>query len=101
MQVGVTGRTDPEKLADRIIASLVDPFEIDGKELRTGTSIGIAMAPENSADAETLLKFADTALYAAKSQGRGMKAFFEKSLQAKLDALRFIAEPQPDSEPTL
>jgi diguanylate cyclase (GGDEF)-like protein len=86
VQVGVAGRTDPEKLADRIIESLVDPFEIDGKELRTGTSIGIAMAPDNSADAETLLKFADTALYAAKSQGRGKMVFFEKSLQAKLDA---------------
>ncbi|MDH3195613.1 MAG: EAL domain-containing protein [Hyphomicrobiales bacterium] len=86
VQVGVSGRNDPEKLADRIIESLVDPFEIDGKELRTGTSIGIAMAPDNSANAETLLKFADTALYAAKSQGRGRMVFFEKSLQAKLDA---------------
>ncbi|HSG95995.1 MAG TPA: EAL domain-containing protein, partial [Afifellaceae bacterium] len=86
VQVGVSGRGDPEILADRIIESLVDPFEIDGKELRTGTSIGIAMSPDNSSDAETLLKFADTALYAAKSRGRGKKAFFEKSLQAKLDA---------------
>jgi diguanylate cyclase (GGDEF)-like protein len=86
VQVGITGRSDPDKLADRIIESLVDPFEIDGKELRTGTSIGIAMSPDNSSDTETLLRYADTALYAAKSQGRGMKAFFEKSLQAKLDA---------------
>lgn len=86
VEVGVTSRTDPENLADRIIKSLVEPFEIEGKELRTGTSIGIAMAPDNSTDAETLLKYADTALYAAKSQGGGRRAFFEKSLQAKLDA---------------
>jgi len=86
VEVGVTSRTDPENLADRIIKSLVEPFEIEGKELRTGTSIGIAMAPDNSTDAETLLKYADTALYAAKSQGGGRRAFFEKSLQTKLDA---------------
>ena len=86
VQVGITGRSDPEKLADRIIESLIDPFDVDGKELRTGTSIGIAISPDNSSNTETLLKYADTALYAAKSQGRGTKAFFEKSLQAKLDA---------------
>ncbi len=86
VQVGVAGRADPEKLAGRIIDRLSEPFEIDGKELRTGTSIGVALAPDNGTDAETLLKFADTALYAAKSQGRGKMAFFEKSLQARLDA---------------
>ena len=46
-------------------------FTIDGQQITIGASVGIAMAPADGDDAETLLKNADLALYRAKSEGRG------------------------------
>ena len=56
-------------LALRIINAISEPFDLDGYEANVGTSIGIAMAPENGVEPEELLKSADLALYAAKAQG--------------------------------
>jgi diguanylate cyclase (GGDEF)-like protein len=57
-------------LALRIIASISQPFDLNGQEARIGTSIGIAMAPENGVEPEELLKRADLALYSVKANGR-------------------------------
>ena len=57
-------------LALRIIGLIEKPFDLDGNTVGVGTSIGIAFAPEHGIDAETLLRKADLALYAAKSGGR-------------------------------
>jgi diguanylate cyclase (GGDEF)-like protein len=57
-------------LALRIIDAVSRPFDLDGREAHIGTSIGIAMAPENGVEPEELLKGADLALYSAKDNGR-------------------------------
>lgn len=57
-------------LALRIINVISSPFELDGQEASVGTSIGIAMAPENGVEPEDLLKSADFALYDVKANGR-------------------------------
>jgi diguanylate cyclase (GGDEF)-like protein/PAS domain S-box-containing protein len=57
-------------LALRIIAAVSLPFDLNGHEARIGTSIGIAMAPENGVEGEELLKRADLALYSVKANGR-------------------------------
>jgi EAL domain-containing protein (putative c-di-GMP-specific phosphodiesterase class I) len=64
------------------------PITIDGNELAPSTSIGVAIAPHDGSDSETLLRNADLALYRAKESGRGTFAFFEESLNARAQQRR-------------
>jgi diguanylate cyclase (GGDEF)-like protein len=57
-------------LALRIIDAISQPFDLNGYEAGIGTSIGIALAPENGVEPEELMKSADLALYDAKANGR-------------------------------
>lgn len=57
-------------LALRIIDAISQPFNLDGHEASIGTSIGIALAPENGVEPEELMKSADLALYDVKANGR-------------------------------
>jgi diguanylate cyclase (GGDEF)-like protein/PAS domain S-box-containing protein len=66
------GPREAETLAERVILALGVPFGIAGNRIETGTSIGIATAPEDGIDSDTLLRNADTALYRAKQAGRGV-----------------------------
>jgi len=73
------------KLALRIIGLIQQPFDLDGHRVSIGTSIGITFAPEHGVDAETLLKKADLALYAAKSGGRNDFRIFQSELTEAAD----------------
>jgi diguanylate cyclase (GGDEF)-like protein len=61
---------DATKFAQRILDVFSAPFCFDEQELHITASIGIALAPYDGEDAETLLKNADTAMYYAKQQGK-------------------------------
>jgi diguanylate cyclase (GGDEF)-like protein len=82
--VGVTS------LASRVIESLSAPYNIAGHKVVIGTSIGIALAPEDGISPDELLKNADLALYRAKSDGRGVYRFFEPGMDAKVQARRAL-----------
>jgi diguanylate cyclase (GGDEF)-like protein/PAS domain S-box-containing protein len=75
-------------LAARLIESISKPYLIDGHQLAIGTSVGIAIAPEDGNDPETLLKNADLALYRAKTDGRGVFRLFEPEMDARMQARR-------------
>ncbi|GGK17598.1 putative bifunctional diguanylate cyclase/phosphodiesterase [Salinarimonas ramus] len=79
-----------DALAQRLVAALDEPFEIDGHQVVIGLSIGIAIAPADGADADTLIKNADIALYRAKAEGRRGYRFFEASMDARLQARRLL-----------
>jgi diguanylate cyclase (GGDEF)-like protein len=79
-------------LADRIVKSVAQPMQADGHQVTIGTSVGIAMGPGDGEDAETLLKNADTALYRAKSDGRGNYHFFEKGMDEALQHRRMLEQ---------
>jgi diguanylate cyclase (GGDEF)-like protein len=83
-------RNATDHLATDILQTMRQPFRIDGNEVMPSTSIGIAMAPEDGVDAETLLRSADLALYRAKEAGRGTFAFFEESLNERAQERRQI-----------
>ena len=57
---------------------------IQGSEIRTGASIGIAVYGPDAPDAETLLSQADLALYRAKAEGRGTYRFFTEAMDREV-----------------
>jgi diguanylate cyclase (GGDEF)-like protein len=80
-----------EMLARSIIRRLAAPYELDGCRISVGVSIGGAMTGANEVDADTLLKNADMALYAAKNRGRGLYCIFEPDMATRLQS-RFVIE---------
>ena len=69
-------------IARAVIASLSQPYSVDGSSVAIGCSIGIAIAPDHGDDAETLIRNADLSLYAAKADGRGVHRFYREELLA-------------------
>jgi diguanylate cyclase (GGDEF)-like protein len=67
-------------LANRLIELIGAPYNIDGNQIVIGTSIGIALAPNDGDDAAELLKNADLALYRVKSEGRNGYRLFEPEM---------------------
>lgn len=64
-------------LAQQLIDTLQQPFEILGNTLQIGTSLGIARYPQDATDRKTLMKAADDAMYLAKRAGKGRFAEFD------------------------
>ena len=73
-------------LAQRIMDALGKTYDLDGHVLAIGTSIGIALSPEDGAQSDALLGNADLALYRAKADGRGTYRFFESRMGERLQA---------------
>jgi diguanylate cyclase (GGDEF)-like protein len=71
-------------VVQRIQAFFEEPFEIDGRQIYTSASIGIAVYPDDSQDASSLFRCADTAMYHAKSEGKGQFRFFSAELNQKI-----------------
>ncbi len=71
---------DAAKVAQKIQDALVQPYYIHKNELHIGGSIGIAVFPDDGANAETLLKNSDVAMYHAKENGRNNYQFFTDEL---------------------
>jgi diguanylate cyclase (GGDEF)-like protein len=77
-------------LAQHLIETLAEPFEVEGHSVVIGTSIGMALAPNDGGDPDELLKNADMALYRAKAEGRGTYRFFEAKMDADMQARRLL-----------
>jgi len=73
---------DVLRVAEKIVQVMEAPFRIDdGTELQVTASIGVSFFPDDAPDAETLLKHADEAMYAAKSLGRNNYQIYEISAE--------------------
>lgn len=81
---GLDGRDAVAAVAARIIEALAQPFDVAGHSLQIGCSIGIALAPHDGLDPDTLLRHADVALYRAKKEGRGVHLFFGPDMERVL-----------------
>jgi diguanylate cyclase (GGDEF)-like protein len=79
---GVENAADVGKLANRICNELGKPFRLDNSEVVIGVSVGIAVTNSAITDTDTLMRFADLALYRSKSAGRGTYQFFEEEMDA-------------------
>ena len=85
---GVARPDDVTQVARKIIDSFAEPIRVAGHDLQVSTSIGIALYPYDGADAATLLRHADTAMYAAKQAGRNTYLLFEPKMAQLLGAER-------------
>ncbi len=88
---GVASAEEAELLTHRLLDGLQAPCEVQGAHIAVRTSIGVAMAPRDGTEIDTLLSNADLALYAAKSAGRGEFRFFAPQMAA-LTRRRLIIE---------
>jgi diguanylate cyclase (GGDEF)-like protein/PAS domain S-box-containing protein len=69
------------ELANRIVQSVSQPYQINGRRAIIGTSIGIAIAPYDGIEADELTRAADMALYSAKETRGGTFCFFTSELR--------------------
>jgi diguanylate cyclase (GGDEF)-like protein len=90
IQADLTSPGDAEVLADRIIAALGQPYEVDGHRIVAGVSMGISTGPTDGTSSDTLLCNADIALYLAKTEGGGAYRFFAPEMQAPIQARRAV-----------
>ena len=88
-----TSTNDTVIIAQKIIDVITEPFDINGQQLRVGSSIGIAVYPEAGRDASTLIKHADMAMYEAKAmQGSNYRFFTAKMNSEAVDQSRLDLE---------
>jgi diguanylate cyclase (GGDEF)-like protein len=80
---GRAATTNAARVAQKIAMACALPFDISNQRLKTAASIGIAIYPQDGADAQTLMKNADTAMYHAKRHGAGPVQFFHEALNER------------------
>ena len=97
------------EVAQKILKEIRRPFTVNGHELNVSTSIGISIFPNDSEEIDTLLRYADIAMYHAKDHGRNIYQFynpvintrslermeFENSLRQAIDRSEFRLYYQP------
>lgn len=77
-------------LAADVVAAFERPFTVRERALKVTSSVGVAVFPEDSTDAETLLLFADTAMHEAKDEGRGRYCLYAGVMGERLRDRVFI-----------
>jgi diguanylate cyclase (GGDEF)-like protein len=90
LQIASDAPKEAAAVADRIIDVLADPFIVQDHRLVIGTSIGIAISPQDGTDLQQILKSSDLALYGAKADARGSYRFFEHEMNARMQARRVL-----------
>ncbi len=78
-----SGHQELAIIAKKIIDAIEEPIVLGGYDFHTTTSIGISLYPEDGEEAEVLLKHADTAMYAAKSEGKSGFRFFDLEMNRR------------------
>jgi len=88
-----TGPSQPNNaamLAERLIDQISAPIQLDDTEVVVAASIGIALYPHDGRTIEELVRNADTAMYRAKADGKGIFRFFEPQMNDALEARRTL-----------
>lgn len=77
----ITAPVQADRVAQRLIATLAEPFHLGLERAYVSASLGIALYPADADGLDNLLKHADQALYAAKDAGRNRFRYFTRTLQ--------------------
>ncbi|MBP0575423.1 diguanylate cyclase, partial [Mycobacterium tuberculosis] len=70
-------------VAERILAGVIEPAEISGREIFVSASIGIARFPLDAAEVDQLISCADAAMYRAKADGRNNHRLYTADMSAR------------------
>ncbi|MDZ3991403.1 putative bifunctional diguanylate cyclase/phosphodiesterase [Pseudomonas sp. Teo4] len=87
---GLESRDGACHTAQRLIDAISPPFQIEGHQFSVGVSIGVAIAPEDSDQAEQLLGYSDMALYEAKRNGRNRYECFSVEMDVAARQRRLV-----------
>jgi len=84
--VELQGREDVLAAIDRVMAAVREPVRIEGVPASVTASVGASVFPEDGADGDGLLRFADAAMYQAKESGRDRHLFFDSGIARTMTA---------------
>ena len=79
-----------EQIAQRILARLVEPYQLRDELVYVSASIGITVFPEDASDTEALIKNADQSMYHAKNKGRNQYSYFTRAMQIEAQKRRVM-----------
>ena len=77
---GLSKAQETSSFAKKILDTLAEPLEIDGNTLYVSSSIGISLYPDDGTTSQDLLKFADSAMYKAKNEGRNTFQYYSSEM---------------------
>lgn len=80
---GIESLDDAKRIADKIQASLSEPFQVEGHQFFTTVSMGIAFSDHGYSRPEEMLRDADTAMYKAKANGKARYEVFDKQMHMR------------------
>lgn len=89
---GLKREEDAATVANKLLATLSEPVLVNGQELHTTASLGIAISPRDGHDAATLLKRADAAMYSAKGRGGNCFQYVTSEINEQVARRLIIAE---------
>lgn len=75
-----------ERIAEKLVSQLAQPFRVEGLQLHISVSVGIARSDFDCPSIDALMRSADIAMYAAKNSGRNRLAWFDQSMERELQA---------------
>ncbi|WP_052494279.1 EAL domain-containing protein [Nitrosospira sp. NpAV] len=81
----VPAAAQAKDIGEKFLASITQPFKLQGFEYHGSSSIGIRLFHDGETSIDDLLKHADTAMYQAKTAGRNALSFFDPSMQIALE----------------
>lgn len=74
-----TGKREARRVAKKILAACAQSIRLEDTEIVLGISIGIALSPQHARDKDTLIRYADVAMYQAKKQKTGFELYSKQS----------------------
>ncbi|CAN5736147.1 hypothetical protein BH11PSE12_BH11PSE12_03610 [soil metagenome] len=80
----LSGIDDAVGVAAKVLTALQTSYRVDEQDLYSGGSLGLAFYPEDARDSDTLLRFADIAMYQAKQAGRGAYACYSVEMDKRV-----------------